>query len=125
MLLVVQEQLEGIWKTKKIKHKKRIHRPRLTMNHKENRLEYARQYQTMIAKEWQKVVFSNEKKFNFDGLDGFRKFWHAKNFPVENYSTRQSGGGFLMIEGWASHLQVNLNYNLSVGDKKQQITWRC
>ncbi len=31
----------------KIKHTKRIHRPRLTMKLKEKRLEYARQYQTM------------------------------------------------------------------------------
>ena len=35
----------------KIIHKKRIHRPSLTMKHKEKRLEYARQYQTMSAKE--------------------------------------------------------------------------
>ena len=37
---------------KKIKHKKRIPRPRLTMKHKEKQLEYACQYQTMSAKEW-------------------------------------------------------------------------
>ena len=40
----------------KIKHKKRIHRPRLTMKYKEKRLEYAHQYQTMSAKEWRKVL---------------------------------------------------------------------
>ena len=49
----------------KIKHKERIHRPRLTMKHKEKRLEYARQYQTMISKEWRKVVFSDQKKIQF------------------------------------------------------------
>ena len=36
----------------KIKHKKRIRCPRLTLEYKEKRLEYARQYQTMSAKEW-------------------------------------------------------------------------
>ena len=54
----------------KIKNEK-IHR--LTMKHKEKQLEYARQYQTMSAKEWRKVVFSNKKEFNLDGPDGFQK----------------------------------------------------
>ena len=56
---------------KKIKHKKRINCPRLTMKQKEKQLEYALQYQTMRAKEWRKVVLSDEKKFHLDGPDGF------------------------------------------------------
>ena len=68
----------------KIRYKKRIHRPRLTMKHQEKRQEYARQYQTMSAKEWRKVVYSDEKKFNLDGPYGFQKYWHAKSFPEEN-----------------------------------------
>ena len=39
----------------------------------------------------------NEKKFNLDGVDGFQKYWHAKIFPEENYSTRHSIGRSLMI----------------------------
>ena len=35
----------------------------------------------MSAKEWRKVVFSDEKTFNLDGLDGFQKYSHAKTFP--------------------------------------------
>ena len=62
----------------KIKHKQRIHRPCLTMKHKEKWLEYAHQYQTMSTKEWRKVVFSDEKKFNFDGPDGFQKYCHIR-----------------------------------------------
>ena len=76
----------------KNKHKKIIHRPRLTMKHKEKRLEYACQYQTMRAKEWHKVVFSDEKKFNLYGPEVFEKYWHAKKIPEENYTTKQGGG---------------------------------
>ena len=48
------------------------------MKHKEKWREYAHQYQTMSAKEWRKVVFSEEKKFNLGDPDGFQKYWHAK-----------------------------------------------
>ena len=54
------------------------------MKQKKKRLEYTRQYQTVSAKEWRKILFSDEKKFNSDGSDGFQKYWSAKNFPEEN-----------------------------------------
>ena len=38
------------------------------MKHKEIT---TRQYQTMSTKEWRKVVFSDEKKFNLDSPYGF------------------------------------------------------
>ena len=66
------------------------------MKHKEKQLEYVHQYQTVRAKEWRKVVFSDKKKFILDGSDGFCKYWHAKAFPKENYS-RHNGGGSLMV----------------------------
>ena len=81
----------------KIKHKKRIYCPRLTMKHKEKQLKYACQYQTMNARECRKVVFFDKKKFNLDGWDSFQKYWHTKNFPEENYSTRHSGRGSPII----------------------------
>ena len=50
----------------------------------------------MSAKEWQKVVFPDEKKFNLDGPDSFQKYWLKKTFPGENYSRSHSWGGSLM-----------------------------
>ena len=51
----------------------------------------------MSAKEWQKIVFLDEKKFNLDGPDGFQKYEQAKIFPEEDYLTRHSRRGSLMI----------------------------
>ena len=42
------------------------------MKYREKLPDYARQYQTISAKEWWDV-FSDEKKFNLDGPDGFIK----------------------------------------------------
>ena len=48
----------------KIKHKKRIHRLRLTMKDKRKRLEYAHQYQTISAK-MSKSCFLQQKEIQF------------------------------------------------------------
>ena len=69
------------------------------MKHKERCLKYAHRYQTMSAEEWRKVVFSDVKKFNLDGPDGFQKYWQAKHFPEENHLTSHWEGGSLMISG--------------------------
>ena len=87
------------------------------MKHKEKQLEYVCQYQTMSAKEWWKFVFSDEKKYNLDSPDGFQKYWHAKNFPEENYSTRNSGGGSLMIR-WAFSSSGKLKLQFVSGRQK-------
>ena len=44
----------------KIKHKKRIHHPRLTMKHKEKWLEYGCQYQTIVTY-WPSAELSNKR----------------------------------------------------------------
>ena len=69
-----------------------------------------------LLKEWRKVAFLDEKKFNLEGPDGFQKYWPAKNFQEENYSTRHSG--FLMIWGQGFWPSENLKLQFVSGRQK-------
>jgi transposase len=78
---------------------KRMPTPTLTQLHKQNRLTWARGKVTWDATKWNLCVFSDEKKFNLDGPDGFQFYWHDLRFEKELFSKRQSGGGSVMVWG--------------------------
>jgi transposase len=74
-------------------------KPILTPNHKKARLEFAKE----VVKnriDWNQVVFSDEKKFNLDGPDGFQHYWHDIRTEERYLSKRKFGGGSLMV--WAA-----------------------
>ncbi|CAF1535359.1 unnamed protein product [Adineta steineri] len=87
---------------KKVKHlekDEKKHSPALTTAHKDLRLSWAKDHM-IWNNEWHKVVWSDEKKFNLDGPDGFSYYWHDLRKEEEISSTRPLGGGSVMI--WAS-----------------------
>lgn len=92
----VQQILSGsnrlVWKKMKSK-------PALSLSHKEARLLFAKAHMSW-TNEWKNVVFSDEKKFNLDGPDGFHYYWHDIKKPECVSSKRNFGGGSLMV--WAA-----------------------
>ena len=82
--------------------KKMKKQPNLTNTHKANRLIWAKKYFSW-TEEWRSVIFTDEKKFNLDGPDGFRYYWHNIRMEEQFFSKRQMGGGSLMLwcgVGW-------------------------
>lgn len=52
------------------------------------------------GQQWNKIIFSDEKKFNLDGPDGFRYYWHDLRKEEQIFPKRHSGTGTVMI--WAA-----------------------
>jgi len=80
------------------RYSKMKQRPLLKSVHINKRLDFARKYMD-FGKKWQTVLFSDEKKFNLDGPDGFKYYWHDLRKEPKYYSKRVSGGSSVMV--WA------------------------
>ncbi|OWY94837.1 Transposase [Phytophthora megakarya] len=48
---------------------------------------------------WPLIIFSDEKKFNLDGPDGFKNYWRDLRSPPRRCMRPQNGGGSLMVWG--------------------------
>lgn len=80
---------------KRLKIKKR---PALNRRHYSLRLEFARQHMTWKL-EWYKVIFTDEKKFNLDGPDGYAYYFHDLRKEERYLSRRHSALGSIMVWG--------------------------
>ncbi|KAK1930969.1 Transposable element Tc3 transposase [Phytophthora citrophthora] len=48
---------------------------------------------------WETIIFSDEKKWNLDGPDGFQNYWRDVRHPPRQTKRRQAGGGSVIV--WA------------------------
>jgi transposase len=87
-----------IVKSKILKRKKYLTKPQLSVKHKQARLDWAREHMSWTD-EWLNVIFTDEKKFNLDGPDGWMYYYHDLRKEQQLLSKRQMGGGSVMI--WA------------------------
>jgi hypothetical protein len=87
----------------RFKYKKMNKAPKLTERHKQQRREWAEKHVDFGHEKWSQVVFSDEKKWNLDGPDGLKSYWHAIGHAEQQVFSRQQGGGSVMVWGgiWA------------------------
>lgn len=81
-----------------IKRRKMKRIPPLSNSHKERRKQFARDH-IHWKEEWKKILFSDEKKFNLDGPDGWAYYYHDLRKEEKVFSKRQFGGGSVMVWG--------------------------
>jgi transposase len=81
-------------------------KPLLLDHHRQQRLDFARQYQHWTVEDWQKVMFADECKVNVSGHGGRQYRWRKRYGRVTHRDIQPTvkfgGGGFLLfgIIGW-------------------------
>lgn len=99
----VRRVQQVLHETPYLRYRKMKVAPALTERHKRDRISWATEHVTWRPCDWENVIFSDEKKFNLDGPDGFAYYWHDARRNERIFSRQQGGGQSLMI--WAAFSQ--------------------
>lgn len=81
---------------------KMVKKPSLTERHVEARMKWAEEVMD-YGEKWKQVIFSDEKKFNCDGPDGFKKYWHDISSDERVCMSRNFQGKGIMVWGAFSY----------------------
>lgn len=91
-----------IKKANHLKRQKLKKKPPLNMLRKEMRLNFARSHMTWST-QWRHVVFSDEKKFNLEGPDGYNYYFHDLRKEEHHLDRLHSRVGGVMVWGAISY----------------------
>ena len=88
----------------RVKRKK----PLLSKKHREKRLKFAKRYKDWTISDWNKVVWSDESKFQIFGSDGRQYCWKKKENPLKMLilNLRLNLGAVVFLCGGASLLKA-------------------
>lgn len=92
----IRRELEQCQHIQRMKMKAR---PPLTKAHKERRVQFSETF-LRERRDPAKIIWSDEKRFNLDGPDGFQYYFHDLRKDEKTLSKRVQGGGGVMI--WAA-----------------------
>lgn len=85
-----------------LKRKKLKLKTPLRANHIMARMSFAKKYMSWTT-QWQKVIYTDEKKFNLDGPDGFSYYFHDLRKETKLLSRHHSAVGSVMVWGAISY----------------------
>ncbi len=88
---------------KYLRHEKMITRQFLKPTDYPLRLQWAKDHMAWKV-EWDYVIWSDEKKFNLDGPDGYNCYWHDLRKESLIFSRRTFDGGSVMV--WCSACKI-------------------
>ncbi len=101
---VDRKTLKRALEKKGIKCYKCAKKPRLTPSHKFRRLNLVKKWVNFDSSFWEKVIFSDESKFNINGNDGDKRVYRSKGTrynPNHIIRTEKFGGGkSVMVWGY-------------------------
>ncbi|PIC13683.1 hypothetical protein B9Z55_027551 [Caenorhabditis nigoni] len=98
-----------IKKSRFIRRYKMRRAPFLSAEHRQKREQFARAH---INTDWSKIIWSDEKKFNLDGPDGYRYYWHdirKEKMYLEQRSFK-GGRGVMVWACFGSKGRIQLNF---------------
>ena len=75
---------------------KMLKRLKLTTVHVNSRFEWSKKMSFVDVRKWKKTLFTDEKRFCLDSLDGNACYWCDERLDSPIFSTRQRGEGGLM-----------------------------
>ena len=95
---------------------KRRRVPFLNQHHIRSRLKWARAHQSWSVRDWERVIFSDESKFNLFGSDGLQYCWRRGGQALDPRYTKKEvkhGGGKLMVWGCVTPYGVGRLYRIN------------